>query len=237
MNPLARYINEAGGLGTDFNLNGPEFLVVDKFLKNPDAARSIALDMKYEADERYHKGKRSKERLLYPWMREYLSALLNRRVTKWMEYGTNGIFQYCTPSDPIVVHSDGQMWAAALYLTPDETVRHCEFGLGPHENAVGFGTTFYRCLTTGFRKSPTAGDVVEYNHHHQDKPTTLEELTHDIYDGKLLSPEKWEVVDRVGCVYNRLVIWNARLLHSATGYFGSDAADSRLFQLFFFDTE
>ena len=47
----------------------------------------------------------------------------------------------------------------------------------------------------------------------------------------------YELVDTVGNVFNRLVIWDAGLIHSASEYTGWDIASSRLFQIFFFDAE
>ena len=46
----------------------------------------------------------------------------------------------------------------------------------------------------------------------------------------------YEKVDQVGNVFNRCVIWDARLLHAAPTYFGWDVSSSRLSQVFFFDT-
>jgi hypothetical protein len=48
---------------------------------------------------------------------------------------------------------------------------------------------------------------------------------------------QFELVDIVGNVYNRLVLWDAHLLHSASDYFGDRLENSRLFHLFFFDIE
>lgn len=48
---------------------------------------------------------------------------------------------------------------------------------------------------------------------------------------------QWELVDRVGNVFNRLVIFNSTRYHSSTDYFGKDLHDGRLFQVFFFKTE
>jgi len=44
-----------------------------------------------------------------------------------------------------------------------------------------------------------------------------------------------EMVDSVGNVFNRIVIFDAGLIHSATDYFGKDINNGRLFQIFFFD--
>jgi hypothetical protein len=45
----------------------------------------------------------------------------------------------------------------------------------------------------------------------------------------------FEPVDMFGNVYNRLVIFNAGYLHSATDYFGYNNDNCRLWQMFFFD--
>ena len=44
-------------------------------------------------------------------------------------------------------------------------------------------------------------------------------------------------IDEVGNIFNRIVIWDARLIHAAPVYFGWDINSSRLFQLFFFDAK
>ena len=46
---------------------------------------------------------------------------------------------------------------------------------------------------------------------------------------------KFELVDTAGNVFNRLVIFDAKCIHSANEYFGTDITNSRLFHLFFFD--
>jgi hypothetical protein len=46
---------------------------------------------------------------------------------------------------------------------------------------------------------------------------------------------KFEPVDVVGNVFNRLVIFNSKCIHAASKYFGANLEDSRLFHMFFFD--
>jgi hypothetical protein len=48
---------------------------------------------------------------------------------------------------------------------------------------------------------------------------------------------KWDMVDRMANVYNRLVMYRGDTFHTSLDYFGSTPQDGRLFQLFFFDTE
>jgi hypothetical protein len=48
---------------------------------------------------------------------------------------------------------------------------------------------------------------------------------------------EFEEVDVVGNVFNRLILFNAKMIHAAPVYFGNTKENSRLFQLFFFDIE
>jgi hypothetical protein len=48
---------------------------------------------------------------------------------------------------------------------------------------------------------------------------------------------KWEMVDRIGNKFNRLVLYRSDIYHTSLDYFGKDQDDGRLFQLFFLTTE
>jgi len=48
---------------------------------------------------------------------------------------------------------------------------------------------------------------------------------------------KWELFDRIGNKYNRLVIYRGDMFHASLDYFGDSLENGRLFQTFFFDTE
>lgn len=196
----------------NFNRQTPAILVVDDFYKDPDAVREIALAAEYEADLRYFKGSRSKQKFLFPWVREEFMRLLGVHITDWLDQPANGSFQRTTAADPLVWHSDTQSYAAAIYLSP---VTHKDF----LDDRVDAGTSFWRHYLEGSRRPPNDPEAYaevysEYN------------LTH---------PGNWDLVDRVGSVYNRLVLWDAQLIHSATSYEGFTEADPRLVQLFFFN--
>ena len=55
------------------------------------------------------------------------------------------------------------------------------------------------------------------------------------FNAGFLDKTPLEPVDVVGNVFNRLVIWDAWSIHSASEYFGMKKENSRLFQIFFFD--
>jgi len=64
------------------------------------------------------------------------------------------------------------------------------------------------------------------------RPPSDPEIHAQVYNPfNILNPDNWHLVDKVGGVYNRLVIWDAKLIHSASMYGEKD----RLVQLYFFN--
>jgi hypothetical protein len=80
------------------------------------------------------------------------------------------------------------------------------------------GTSFYRSKYTKTMK-------------------TTEETDKVVFKNGFLDSTEFEMVDTVGNVYNRLVLFDAKLIHAATQYFGNNLNNGRLFQLFFFDID
>lgn len=192
-------------------------IVVDNFYENPEEVREFALQSgSFNPHLEYHKGQRTEEVWRPEEVKQSLEKLLLRKITNWDKHGANGVFQFCTSEDPIVYHVDAQSYAAVVYLTPD----------APPE----CGTTFYRSKVNGLREAPTKEIAKELN-------KTEEHLNAEIFSAGFYDKTKFETVDVIGNVFNRLVVWDARLIHAASEYFGSNMQDSRLFHMFFFDTE
>ena len=57
----------------------------------------------------------------------------------------------------------------------------------------------------------------------------------DSFSGGFYDSTKFDTIDSIGNVYNRLVIMDAQQIHSAGNYFGNSKETGRLIQLFFFD--
>lgn len=188
-----------------FNQRTPHLLVVDGFYRDPDEIVRTAKSMEFKEDTRYFKGVRSGNCLL-PFVKEEFERLLRVQITDWLGQPMNGVFQMTRENHPIVWHSDSQSYAAAVYLTKDA--------------GVGYGTSFWRDRTHGCRRPP--------NHPLEGKTGVTDAEVYTPYN--LLHADNWELVDRVGSVYNRLVIWDAKMIHSATQYGDFE----RLVQLFFF---
>lgn len=191
----------------------PEFLVVDNFYDDPDAVRDFALRQKFNADENYHKGARTDERFLCDETHKKFESLLNKKIPDWFAHGVNGVFQYCTAEDALVYHYDSQTYAATIYLTPDAPPQ-C-------------GTSFFRSKNNKLTK---LSDVEL-----ERLGKSESEISHEIFNTGFYDKTNLELIDVVGNIYNRLVIWDAKLLHAASEYFGNDKTNSRLFHLFFFD--
>jgi len=193
----------------------PEIVVVDGFYKDPGAVRKLALEQEF-FESQYHKGKRTRKQFLFPGMKERFEDLLRRKITVWEPHAMNGVFQYCVAGDPLVIHSDLQTHAAAIYLSPNAP--------------PGTGTSFYRSKAYPLDRAPS-DEVASL------LGKTAGEIEHAMYYGKLFDFTAWDKIDSVGNVFNRLTLWNGRKVHSATNYFGHLKENSRLFQIFFFDAE
>lgn len=71
--------------------------------------------------------------------------------------------------------------------------------------------------------------------HKETKKRHQDDGIDDCFSGGFYDSTKFELVDTVGNVFNRLVIFNGKCIHAATKYFGQTLEDSRLFHMFFFD--
>ncbi len=197
-------------INSGINNDSRTIIAVDNFYTDPDAVRDFSINnFNFEASQ-WHKGQRSHEKLIVDGTKEKFENILGRKVSNW-DYNYNGVFQFCTSEDKLVYHCDTQQYAAVVFLTPD----------APPES----GTNFYRSKLTGktrFEKWENNGsreyDITFQNGNYYDKT-------------------KLELIDKIGNVYNRLAIWDARTIHAASEYFGNTKLNSRYFHMFFFDCD
>lgn len=73
---------------------------------------------------------------------------------------------------------------------------------------------------TGFYKHKKTGNYTRLNEDYEEYDYT-----------------KWDLHDIIGNMYNRLILFRSDIFHTSMHYFGETLEDSRLFQLFFFDTQ
>ena len=187
-------------------------LTIDNFYENPNEVREFALKQEFKVRGNYP-GQRTVSFLNEPLkkkFREILSPFAGDIVWWGGEY--TGSFQYTVAADRSWIHADSTTdWAALIYLTPDAP--------------LSSGTGIFRHKTTGWQ---------HFDYKRENEPGYKEAAPpgSDCQDYT-----KWEMVDRIGNVFNRCVMYRADNYHVSLDYFGKDMYDGRLFQVFFFNTE
>tara|TARA_R100000005_G_scaffold58479_1_gene29524 strand:+ start:250 stop:825 length:576 start_codon:yes stop_codon:yes gene_type:complete len=185
-------------------------LIVDNFYRDPNTIRDIALSSNFQVKGNYP-GRRTRSYASDDVKQVIQTLLLPHagKITWWSTEGYNGAFQYTTAKDRSWIHADnGTTWAGLVYLTPDAP--------------LSSGTGLYKHKETGATEwDPNCG--IEYNDYKPNRET--QDYT------------KWELVDRIGNKYNRLVLYRGNQYHVSLDYFGNNKEDGRLFQTFFFNTE
>lgn len=119
----------------------------------------------------------------------------------------NGAFQYTVASDRSWIHSDKWNNWAGVLF------------LSP-DAPLSAGTAFYR-----FYDGTRSQEDTDLSKNQE----IIDRFTQDL--------TKWELVDRVGNIFNRLILFNAHNYHMSMDYFGDTKENGRLFQVFFFSTE
>lgn len=192
----------------DAHLHSRAF-VVDNFYKDPYAVRNFALKQDFHDDPGYI-GRRTRKQFFIPGIKQKFEEIMGRRITLWEEYGMNARFQHNYAGERLVYHCDEQMWGGMIYLTPNAPPQ------------CGTSTWMHR----------------ETRVHHNSLVDWESGQGAKIFPGDTYCDRtRFEEVDRFGNIFNRLVIFSGGCLHSATEYFGSNKENSRLWHMFFFDTE
>lgn len=186
-------------------------IVIDDFYSDPMRVRDFALKQEFKVRGNYP-GQRTESFLNDPIKKKLQEILYPYagNITDWGgEY--TGSFQYTLASDRSWIHSDSTTdWAALCYLTP--------------EAPLTAGTGIFKHKATGMSSYNYRNPSTEY---HEKQPPG-----HDFQD-----MTKWEMVDRFGNVFNRLILYRADNYHMSLDYFGNNKENGRLFQVFFFNTE
>jgi hypothetical protein len=190
-----------------------QLLITDQFYNDVDAVREFALQQDFSVKGNYP-GNRTIS-FLNESVKETIESIIEPHAGKviyWSEDQYTGAFQYTTSRERSWIHADQTTeWAGVCYLTPN----------APHTA----GTGIFRHKETGLIRAPK----------NEDGSLNRELMDYIGKDSQDMT--KWDLVDVVGNVYNRLVLYRGDLFHMSLDYFGTDLYDSRLFQTFFFTTE
>ena len=193
-------------------------IIIDNFYKDPDKEREYALSLDYKFTGNYP-GHRTWNVTLSPSVLGVIgNAIRHSSGEIVMATGSTGAFQYTTAYDRSWIHCDGRGWAGVCYLTP----------WAP----ASAGTGIFRHKDTGIYSNPEHDPKTPPNYEF-DNPTEMCQLL----DQDANDVTKWELLDSVGNVYNRTVLYRQELYHKSLDYFGTNIDDGRLFQTFFLKTE
>jgi hypothetical protein len=190
----------------------PRSWVCDDFYEDPDMVREYALSQSYWADGHGGVGWRTRKQFIFDGVKEKIESIMGMEITNWAEtYSICGVFQAGFGNSdgipPQVFHADSQKWAAMVFLTPDAP--------------PSTGTKIVRNKITKKYDTEAVDNITEI--------FTNQETFCD--------PTPYEDVDTFGNVYNRMVIFDGHCAHTSMGYFGSNFANGRLWQMFFFDAK
>ena len=119
----------------------------------------------------------------------------------------NGAFQYTTSRDRSWIHVDGFNNWAGVLYMTPDA-------------PLSSGTGFYK-----YKDGTTYESDMKIMNNKPEIDNSSQDLT------------RWEQVDKVGNIFNRLILFNAKRFHMSLDYFGNLKENGRLFQVFFFSTE
>ena len=185
-------------------------LVIDNFYNNAMETRDYILTQNFEVKGNYP-GMRTVS-YANEHLRDMIQGYIKHfagKITQWpMDKDSyNGAYQYTTSRDRTWIHNDSWNNWAGVLY------------LTPNA-PVTSGTGIYKFMD-GTRTSKEA-EV-------RDNKKIIDQYSQDY--------TKWTLVDKVGNIFNRLVLFNSTQYHASLDYFGANKNDGRLFQVFFFSTE
>ena len=197
-----------------YHYNMANLYIFDNFYSDVDELRQKVLQMEFSVEGNYP-GYRT-DSSTNEEVKNAIGDLIRPfagEITQWKGEGSyNGAFQYTTSHDRSWIHADSyNTWAGVVYLTPNAPL------------SAGTGI---------FKHKPTGLIRVPYLENGERDLELLDKIENDGLD-----KTKWELVDRIGNVYNRLILYRGDLFHSSLDYFGKDLYNGRLFQTFFFSSE
>ena len=192
-------------------------IVIDNFYNNAMETRNYVLTQEFKVRGNYP-GQRT-----HSFANNHLKDIIQEYIMpfggKIMEFPMpdetniddnniyNGAFQYTTSRDRSWIHVDGFNNWAGVLYMTPDA-------------PLSSGTGFYR-----YKDGTTYETDLKIMNSKAEIDNFCQDLT------------KWEQIDKVGNVFNRLILFNSKRYHMSLDYFGNSKENGRLFQVFFFSTE
>jgi hypothetical protein len=214
--PAADYNLSIGDLRRGFGL--PWLIVIDNFLRDPEALRRRALELTY-ARPGHYPGLGSMEKIQLGGLTEMISQIVHEPLhTPWSQDYAHQTCRLALASDaqPGRVHIDTSHWTGVLSLSRDE-------------DSSG-GTEFFRHRPTGTDHLPlTPAELSAAGY------SSYDQLDADILQKDALDPSKWDQTLSVPLRFNRLILLQPHYWHTAGPGFGDSVENGRLIYLMFFN--
>ena len=188
----------------------PKFMYFTGFYNNPDSEREYALSLEYEPGRNGFPGMFSTTKLpqeVSENIKEFFEKSIVHRKITKWDHNFNTKFSYMTKDWNPHIHHDTETMWGAVLYLTPGA---------PHES----GTGFYKHKATGYEANL------------RDRPETA---LNKLGEGKF--EHLWERTAYSPNAYNSLVVFRGNNFHKGMHGFGDSIEDSRLTQLFFFDTE
>jgi len=186
------------------------YIVVDDFYNDPDIVREYALTRDYvPRGEHGAVGHRTHTKKIFKGTKEKFETLIGDKTVKGTELGG---WDYAT--NGVFQHC----MAEDPFVIHADTQRWAAMVYLTPDPPPQCGTNLYRHKATG-------------------KFSVENDSDWNMFAGNFYDETPFEVVDRIGNRYNRMVLFDARNIHAAAQYFGDDIDNDRLFQIFFFNTK
>jgi hypothetical protein len=181
-------------------------IVADDFYYDPDNVRNFALSQEFCV------------RGNYPGMRtkSFLNDSHKEVINSLVSHAAGGVTDWLLDEN-----GDGYTGAFQICTAMDRTWIHSDY------NNMWAGVCYLS------PDAPLSGGTALYKHKESGDRQSIDNIDHGQHG---YDYTKWDVVDRIGNVYNRLILYPGKLFHASIDYFGNDMQTGRLFQTFFFNT-
>lgn len=195
-------------------------IIVDDFYAKPDVVRKRALASDYaNIEPTDYPGFASRHRLETAALAKTFTDLIGSTLDIDNSRFTWGGFRFITRESGArtKVHADAAVdWAGMVYLTPDAP--------------MSAGTAFFKHRETGFTGPPTDREARALGY------SDASEFDDRVVNRDKANLSKWEIVARIGPVYNRLILFRGGdFYHAPMGGVGDSAETARLTHVFFFN--
>jgi hypothetical protein len=196
----------------------PNIIVIDDFYQDPQAVKQIALDSDYDSPGMQGSkranwaGSRSLQNHHPAGLSQYVSKLLGKQV-RALPKKDHGFFRYAIPDDQ-----------ATSFL-------HCDVDFDAQgHSSIDYSLVVYLSESV---PDPEKNGTIFFKHQQlQCNRATL--ANSSLTASEQNKPSAWDVESVVGFAWNRAVLFDAALFHTAGTGFGSTKEDARCVQVFYF---